>query len=185
MRKVNKHRVTVFMNELHRCLLKPSAWYFWMFECLWNITSAIKIPWCVYFNPLNLQCAYSTVLHKVTVAHLVVFFFFSFIAWLTETQWSVCAVQTQPLFSLKITCHPPPLHNSISVSIKVGCESFKTEKRHTIRCLPWKPFHCQLPVRESVCMCACERERSRERERAHRLCESLTVWPSALRLLAL
>lgn len=65
----------------------------------------------------------------------------------------MCSVQTQSPFSLdlKITCHPPPLHNSISVSIKVGRESFKTEKRHTIRCLPWKPFHCQLG-KDSVCV---------------------------------
>lgn len=91
----------------------------------------------------------------------------------------MCSVQTQSPFSLdlKITCHPPPLHNSISVSIKVGSESLKTENRSTIRCLPWKPFHCQLGKECAfVCMCDCER--------AHRLSESLTVWPSAPRLLS-
>lgn len=67
----------------------------------------------------------------------------------------------------------PSLHNSISVSIKVGGESLKTEERRTIRCLPWKPFHCQLGkdrpcgsmcVRMCVCPRVCERESVSVRE---------------------
>ena len=82
----------------------------------------------------------------------------------------------------------PSLHNSISVSIKVGGESLKTEERSTIRCLPWKPFHCQLGKECPcgwVCVCECEceceseseseRERERESVRAHGRSESLTV----------
>lgn len=62
------------------------------------------------------------------------------------TNWNTKGYTLRSLFSfhLKITCHPPSLHNSISVSIKVTVESSKTEKRSAIRCLPWKPFHCQL-----------------------------------------
>lgn len=68
--------------------------------------------------------------------------FFSSTASLTETQWAMCSVQTQSLFSLdlKITCHPPSLHNSISVSIKVGSESLKTEKGEQLGVYPGSLF---------------------------------------------
>lgn len=157
----------IIVYNPHCSLISLISWYFGMFKCLWNITCTIKIPLCVYFNPVHLkQCIQERYVRWL----LHMLFFLHCLANWNTIGYVLCShtcthTHTSLLsLDLKITCHPPPLHNSISVSIKVGSESLKTEKRRTIRCLPWKPFHCQLGARVCLCVCVCVRNRGRERE---------------------